>query len=80
MEHNDVMNEKYINTCNYLNYVEHLLILSSAVTGWLSISAFASLVCIPVGLYKFCSKIKNLCNHCRIQKASINHQENEEEA
>ena len=30
-----------------LNYVEHLLILDSAVTGCTLVSAFASLVCIP---------------------------------
>ena len=31
-----------------LNYVEHLLILASTVTGCASISAFASLVCVLV--------------------------------
>ena len=38
--------EKCKKTCKYLNYVEHLLILVSAVTGCVSVSAFASLVCI----------------------------------
>ena len=42
------MSEKYNETCKYLNYVEHLLILASAVTCSVS-SAFASLVCVPVG-------------------------------
>ena len=37
-------------TCEYLNYVEHLLILASTVTGCVSISAFASLVCVPAGI------------------------------
>ena len=32
----------------YLNYVEHLLILVSTVTGCVSVSAFASLACVPV--------------------------------
>ena len=36
-------------TCKYLNYVKHLLILVSTVAGCVSISAFASLVCVPVG-------------------------------
>ena len=31
-----------------MNYIEHLLILISTVTGYVSISAFASLVGIPV--------------------------------
>ena len=47
---NDLMNEKYKKACKYLNYVEHLLILVSTVTGCVSISAFASLVCVPVGI------------------------------
>ena len=36
--------------CKYLNYVEHLLVLASAITGCVSISASASLVCVPVGI------------------------------
>ena len=50
IKHNDLMSEKYKKTYNYLNYVEHLLILVSTVTGYVSISAFASLVCVPVGI------------------------------
>ena len=50
MKHNGLMSEKYKKTCKYLNYVEHLLILGSAVPGCISISAFASLVCVPVGI------------------------------
>ena len=44
------MREEYEKTCKYLNYVTHLLILASTVTGCNSISAFASLVPIPVGI------------------------------
>ena len=44
------MSEKYKKTCKYLNYVEQVLILVSTVTGCVSISAFASLVCVPVGI------------------------------
>ena len=44
------MSEKYKKTCKYLNYVEHLLILVSTVTTCVSISAFASLICVPVGI------------------------------
>ena len=36
--------------CKYLNYVEHLLFLASAVNEYLSISAFDSLVCFHVGI------------------------------
>ena len=44
------MSEKYKKTCKYLNYIEHLLILVSIGTGCVSISAFVSLVCVPVGI------------------------------
>ena len=50
IKHNDLMSEKYKKTCKYLNYVEHLLILVSTITDCVPISAFASLVAIPVGI------------------------------
>ena len=50
IKHNDLMSEKYKKTCKYLNYVEQVLILVSTVTGCVSISAFASLVCVPFGI------------------------------
>ena len=50
IKHNDLMSEKYKKTCKYFNYVEHLLVLASTITGYVSISAFASLVCVPVGI------------------------------
>ena len=49
-DHNDLMSEKCKKTCKYLNYVEHLLILVSTVTGFVLISAFPSLVCVAVGI------------------------------
>ena len=42
LKHNDLIGEKCKKTYKYLNYVEHLLILASIVTGCVSISAFAS--------------------------------------
>ena len=50
IKHNDLTSEKYKNTCKYLNYVENLLILSSATAVCVSISTFAWLVCAPVGI------------------------------
>ena len=58
IKQNDLMSKKYKKTCKYLNYVEHLLILFSAVTGCVSISAFASLVAIPVGITSSTLRIK----------------------
>ena len=47
------MSEKYKKTYKYLNYDENLLILVSTVTGFVSISALASLLCLPVGITSF---------------------------
>ena len=50
IKHNGLMSDKYKKTCRYLNYVEHLLILISTITGCVAIYAFASLVDILVGI------------------------------
>ena len=67
IKHNDLMSEKYRKTCKYLNYVEHLLILASTVTGCVSISAFASLVCVYVGITSSAIGI-NICEITGIKK------------
>ena len=41
-----------------LNYIEHLLILASAVTRCVSISAFASLVGIPLSITSYAVGLK----------------------
>ena len=58
IKHNDLLSEKYKKTWKYLNYVEKLLILSTTVTGCISISAFASLVCVLVGITNSAIEIK----------------------
>ena len=58
IKHNDLMSEKYKKTCKYLNYAEHLLTLISAVTSCVSISAFASLVCVLAGILRSAVRIK----------------------
>ena len=50
INHNDLMSGKYKKSCQYLNYVELLLILASTVTGSISVSALALLVAILVGI------------------------------
>ena len=47
---NELLNKKHKKVYRVLNYVEHFLILISTVTGCISISAFASLVGIPIGI------------------------------
>ena len=44
------MSKKYKKVCVTLNYIEHFLILASVVTGYVSISASASLLGIPIGI------------------------------
>ena len=48
MKYNGLLSEKYKKTFKYLNYVQHLLIIILIVTGRVSDSAFASLVCVPI--------------------------------
>ena len=44
------MSKKNKKICMALNYIENLLNLASMVTGCFSISAFVSLVSVPVGI------------------------------
>ena len=56
------MSKKHKMVCTTLNYIEHFLILASTITGCVSISSFASLVRIPIGIsssaigLKICAK------------------------
>ena len=47
---NVLISKKHKKVCRTLNYIEHFLILASTITGCVSISAFASLVGIPIGI------------------------------
>ena len=38
------MSKKHKRDCTTLNYIEHFLIFGSTITGYISISAFASLI------------------------------------
>ena len=49
-EQNELMSNKHKKVCATLNYIEHFLILISEITGCISISIFASLVDIPIGI------------------------------
>ena len=54
------MSGNHKKVCKVLHYIEHLLILISTVTGCFSISAFASLVGIPIGIASFVLGL-NIC-------------------
>ena len=47
---NKLMSKKHKKVCTTLNYIEHFLILVSTITGCVSISSFASVVGIPIGI------------------------------
>ena len=46
----NIMSEKHDKACKNLNYAENLLTLASAITVFVSISAFTSLNTIPLGI------------------------------
>ena len=50
IKQNELMSRKHKKVCATLNYIEHFLALASTITGCISISAFASLIGIPVGI------------------------------
>ena len=41
-----------------LNYIEHFFILASTIIGWVSMSAFASLIGMPIGITTFVIGLK----------------------
>ena len=45
---NKLMSKKHKKSSKVLNYIDHLLIAISTITGYVSISAFASLIGIPI--------------------------------
>ena len=52
------MIKKYKKVCTTLNYIEHFPILGYTITGCVPISAFASLVGIPLGIKSSAAGLK----------------------
>ena len=57
-----------IKECTELNRNKQLLILASTVTGWVSISPFASLVRIPIGVTSSAIELKICAKTAQIIK------------
>ena len=55
---NDLMSKKDKNVLTALNYIEHSLISAFVITGCVSISAFASLVGIPMSIANSAAVLK----------------------
>ena len=47
---NELMSRKHKKVCTTLSYFEHFLILASTITGCISVSAFACMLDIPIGI------------------------------
>ena len=58
IKQNELMSRKHKKVCTTLNYIEHFVILASTITGCISISAFASLIGIPIGITSFVTGLK----------------------
>ena len=58
IEQNELISKKYKKTCATLSYLENLLVLASVVTRCLLMSAFASLLGIPMGITSSTIRLK----------------------
>ena len=62
------MSRKHKKVCITLNYFEHFLILTSVITGCISISSFAFLLGIPLGITRFAIGLKTCATAAGIIK------------
>ena len=69
---NELISKKHKKVCATLNYIEYFLILDSAITGCVSISAFASLVGIPIGITSSAIGLKICAITAGIKKLEVN--------
>ena len=65
---NEIMSKKHKKVCGVLNYIDHSLIVISTITGCVSISAFASLIGIPIGIASSAIGLKICVITARIKK------------
>ena len=66
------MSKKHKKIRTNLDYIEHILILASTITGHDSISAFASLTGIALGITSTAIGLKVCATTARIKKFKIN--------
>ena len=77
IENNELVSRKHKKVCTTLNYIKHFLILASTITGCISISAFASLLAIPIGItssaigFKICALTAGMQKYKSIIKKII---------
>ena len=68
IKQNELMSKKHKKVCATLNYIEHLLILVSTISGCISISAFASLLGIPIEITSSAIELKICAITARVKK------------
>ena len=59
---NELMSKKHKTFCTILNYIELFLILAFTITVCISISAFSSLIGIPIGIMSSLIRSKRQCS------------------
>ena len=69
---NELISRKHKKVYRAFNYIQHLLILVSTVTRCISISAFASLVGITIGIMSSATGLKICVITAGIKKVYIN--------
>ena len=68
----ELMNIKYEKVCTTLNYIENVLVLASAITGCISVSAFASfLLLTSIGITSSVIKLKTGAIAAKIKKYKL---------
>ena len=68
----ELTNIKYEKVCTTLNYIENVLILASAITGCISVSAFASfLLLTSIGITSSAIKLKTGAIAAKIKKYKL---------
>ena len=68
IDKNELMSKNHKKACTTLNYIRHLFNLAATVTGCVSISAFISLVGVPVGIVSFAEEVKKCAITAGIKK------------
>ena len=59
IKQNELTSRRHKKVCATLNYTEHFVILASTITGCISISAFASLLGVPIGIASSAVECRN---------------------
>ena len=71
IKQDELMSKKQRKVCSTLNYVEHFLILASAITGRISISVFASLIGIFIRITSSAIELKICAITAEIKKDKL---------